>query len=304
MGVQSLSMLRALVIIYTGLLTACGSSPGPIEPGGGNFITSGDARLAYSLDLPHGAGPFPAIVAGHGSGRVTRQQMEGFAARWTAMGFAVLRFDKRGVGESTGVYRRGRPQHPGPHDRHEPGGPRRGGKAVRVEDVSGPRAWTLVRRVVRRRRLGPAFSLSQLRPARLPKFELRRRRHVALQHRLNLLERVIVVCRRVRHDAVGGREYLQVSHVGVICGAPPVCQETCECHRRESLAFHSSSSSSWIASHWERLAWHIDDPLEHFHATTSAIMLHRRRSWSCWELPVCRGQRVTEGHRESDSVFL
>ena len=107
MGVQSRSMLRALLIVCTVILTACGgSNPGPTEPGagGGNFITSGDVRLAYSLDLPQGAGPFPAVVAGHGSGRVTRQQLEGFAARWTAMGFAVLRFDKRGVGESTGVY--------------------------------------------------------------------------------------------------------------------------------------------------------------------------------------------------------
>ena len=100
-------MLRASLIVSIVVLTACGgSTPGPTEPGpgGGNFITSGDVRLAYSLDLPQGAGPFPAVVAGHGSGRVTRQQMEGFAARWTAMGFAVLRFDKRGVGESTGVY--------------------------------------------------------------------------------------------------------------------------------------------------------------------------------------------------------
>ena len=101
-------MFRATLLLGTVILTACGgSNPGPMEPGpggGGNFITSGDVRLAYSLDLPPGAGPFPAVVAGHGSGRVTRQQMEGFAARWTAMGFAVLRFDKRGVGESTGVY--------------------------------------------------------------------------------------------------------------------------------------------------------------------------------------------------------
>jgi hypothetical protein len=97
-------MARALFIICAALLTACGSSSGPSAPGAANVIANGDVRLAYSLDLPAGSGPFPAIVAGHGSGRVTRQQMEGSAARWTAMGFAVLRFDKRGVGESTGVY--------------------------------------------------------------------------------------------------------------------------------------------------------------------------------------------------------
>jgi uncharacterized protein len=64
---------------------------------------NGGVRLAYALDLPQGSGPFPAIVAGHGSGRTTRQQLAGFAAEWTRMGFAVLRFDKRGVGESTGT---------------------------------------------------------------------------------------------------------------------------------------------------------------------------------------------------------
>lgn len=65
---------------------------------------SGDADLALSLDLPEGVGPFPAVVLGHGSGRVTRDQLTGFASAWNRRGFAALRFDKRGVGESTGTY--------------------------------------------------------------------------------------------------------------------------------------------------------------------------------------------------------
>lgn len=96
--------MRVLLLIGLCLSAACGSASSPTAPEPANVIPNGDVRLAYSLDLPQGAGPFPAIVAGHGSGRVTRQQMESFAARWTAMGFAVLRFDKRGVGESSGVY--------------------------------------------------------------------------------------------------------------------------------------------------------------------------------------------------------
>jgi len=44
------------------------------------------------------------VVFGHGSGRVTRQQLRPMAQQFTARGFAVLRFDKRGVGESSGVY--------------------------------------------------------------------------------------------------------------------------------------------------------------------------------------------------------
>jgi dipeptidyl aminopeptidase/acylaminoacyl peptidase len=65
---------------------------------------NGDVQLAFSLDLPEGTGPFPAVVAGHGSGRVTRQQLTWLASQWTRRGFAVLRFDKRGTGESTGTY--------------------------------------------------------------------------------------------------------------------------------------------------------------------------------------------------------
>src|SRR3954465_5806285 len=68
------------------------------------FFQSGDARLAFSLDLPAGTAPFPAIVMGHGSGRVTRDQLTWASSRFTSLGFAVLRFDKRGVGQSTGQY--------------------------------------------------------------------------------------------------------------------------------------------------------------------------------------------------------
>jgi pimeloyl-ACP methyl ester carboxylesterase len=81
-------------------LTACASQPEPMPAA---FDNAG-ARLAFTLDLPEGRGPFPAVVLGHGSGRVTRDQLRFAAARFTSFGFAVLRFDKRGVGESTGQF--------------------------------------------------------------------------------------------------------------------------------------------------------------------------------------------------------
>lgn len=95
--------LRVLFVILPAILCAC---QGPTEPEDPSrfFESSGGARLAYTLDLPAGSGPFPAIVIGHGSGRVTRDQLEWFSDRFTAAGFATLRFDKRGVGESTGEY--------------------------------------------------------------------------------------------------------------------------------------------------------------------------------------------------------
>jgi len=85
-------------------LAACGTrasqAPSPMPA----FFENAGARLAFSLDLPHGNGPFPAVVLGHGSGKTTRDQMRWASDRFVALGFAVLRFDKRGVGESTGTY--------------------------------------------------------------------------------------------------------------------------------------------------------------------------------------------------------
>jgi dienelactone hydrolase len=93
-------ILLCIALIAVGCGAKAPTAPGPDAA----FFASGDVRLAYTLDLPPGAGPFPAIVVGHGSGRVTREQMAWFSERWTAQGIATLRFDKRGVGESTGTY--------------------------------------------------------------------------------------------------------------------------------------------------------------------------------------------------------
>jgi hypothetical protein len=79
---------------------ACASQSPPMPAAFDNAGT----RLAFTLDLPEGRGPFPAVVLGHGSGRVTRDQLRFTAAQFTRVGFAVLRFDKRGVGESAGQF--------------------------------------------------------------------------------------------------------------------------------------------------------------------------------------------------------
>jgi uncharacterized protein len=104
----------ALVAVGCAAVVACSRSdaPTPLVAANANSsrstldgsIANGAIRLAYSIDFPSGSGPFPAVVFGHGSGRTTRQQLQPMAQQFTALGFAVLRFDKRGVGESTGVY--------------------------------------------------------------------------------------------------------------------------------------------------------------------------------------------------------
>lgn len=79
---------------------ACAAQPPPLPAS----FASGEIRLAFTLDLPRGRGPFPAVVMGHGSGRVTRDQLTWASRHFVDLGFAVLRFDKRGVGESTGTF--------------------------------------------------------------------------------------------------------------------------------------------------------------------------------------------------------
>ena len=62
------------------------------------------AEIAGTLWLPEGSGPFPAIVMGHGSGRSIRSGGRFAAEHFSSNGFAFLTYDKRGVGESEGVY--------------------------------------------------------------------------------------------------------------------------------------------------------------------------------------------------------
>ena len=67
-------------------------------------FTSGALTLAGTLVLPEGSPPHPAVVLFHGSGPQKRNL---FTARWFAAdGIAALAYDKRGVGESSGDFRK------------------------------------------------------------------------------------------------------------------------------------------------------------------------------------------------------
>lgn len=73
---------------------------------------AGGHVLAGTLTVPQGKGPFPAAVLVHGSGPVDRDETIRehkpflvLADHLSRQGIAVLRYDKRGVGKSGGVYK-------------------------------------------------------------------------------------------------------------------------------------------------------------------------------------------------------
>src|SRR5580700_5225043 len=67
-------------------------------------FVSGGITMAGTLALPEGSPTHPAVILFHGSGPQTRDL---FTARWFASeGIAALAYDKRGVGESSGDFRK------------------------------------------------------------------------------------------------------------------------------------------------------------------------------------------------------
>ena len=84
--------------LYLVMLLSCSSAAQTQEI----TFTSGTTLLTGTLALPKGAGPFPAVVFLHGSGASTREESKQRAKWLTKAGFAVLTYDKRGVGASQG----------------------------------------------------------------------------------------------------------------------------------------------------------------------------------------------------------
>ncbi len=100
-GLRAVPLGVMMIILTT--ITAC--APAPLEPFAateyGHF-QSGSIRLFYAFDLPEGVERPPLIVLSHGSGPDNTAVNTRFALPLVQRGFAVFRFDKRGVGKSGG----------------------------------------------------------------------------------------------------------------------------------------------------------------------------------------------------------
>jgi dienelactone hydrolase len=101
------ALLVVALIVLAGFARAVFLRASPTPAGDQPLrLHSDGATLAAIVDIPETAPhPLAAVVLIHGSGRITGAEMMANAGRrLTALGLAVLAYDKRGAGESTGEY--------------------------------------------------------------------------------------------------------------------------------------------------------------------------------------------------------
>ena len=93
---------QALLILA--LVLCCTASSGQKHKSEIIQFNSSGVILEGTLDLPTGKGRFPLLIFVHGSGRRTRADYQEFVIPFLQNGFAIFRYDKRGVGNSKGTY--------------------------------------------------------------------------------------------------------------------------------------------------------------------------------------------------------
>ena len=99
-----LTLLVNFIWIFTFCKNDATSPEEPVEDLKNIFVQNGTVTIKGTLDLPAGTGPYPVIIPIHGSGERTREDAQFAVQMFQSEGFAVFRYDKRGVGQSTGTY--------------------------------------------------------------------------------------------------------------------------------------------------------------------------------------------------------
>jgi pimeloyl-ACP methyl ester carboxylesterase len=112
-GIGMLSGFRRAAATLSALVL-CVGGPGVLaQPATGSpaseevrFASDPGVMLAGTLETPRGlgAGPFPAVVLISGTGPWTRGGWLNIRARLLGSGIAILQYDKRGLGQSTGAF--------------------------------------------------------------------------------------------------------------------------------------------------------------------------------------------------------
>ncbi|NUO79985.1 alpha/beta fold hydrolase [candidate division KSB1 bacterium] len=104
--------LNGLVLVCVTLILAACKNDSPTTPpendapkGAGDFaIKNGEVTIAGTLDLPSTPGPYPVMIFIPGSGQETREADRPVRDILLPRGVALFRYDKRGLGQSTGAY--------------------------------------------------------------------------------------------------------------------------------------------------------------------------------------------------------
>lgn len=107
---QLQKILNPFVVVGVILILSACKNDSPTPPneapkGAGDFsIKNGDITITGTLDLPSTPGPYPVMIFIPGSGRETREADKPAQSVLLPQGIALFRYDKRGLGQSTGAY--------------------------------------------------------------------------------------------------------------------------------------------------------------------------------------------------------
>ena len=115
-SIYHMRMLSVATAVIALLIGICGPEAGASETGADSRFEEHPVefhnqaiKLAGSLLLPKSEVPLPAVVFVHGAGRHTREQHREVGMYFASNGLAALIYDKRGTGQSDGVYESRKP---------------------------------------------------------------------------------------------------------------------------------------------------------------------------------------------------
>ncbi len=103
--ILNLFVVVGVILILSACKNDSPTPPNEAPKGAGDFsIKNGDITITGTLDLPSTPGPYPVMIFIPGSGRETREADKPAQSVLLPQGIALFRYDKRGLGQSTGAY--------------------------------------------------------------------------------------------------------------------------------------------------------------------------------------------------------